>query len=283
MKLSKRNKKRLQALKAVFENYKHSLKKKTKGSVKLVTKLLKAVGLVTLAFTAIVSSVLTADWTHKEYMEHVIGDQVLMIVNMSDSKLKGYATGFHVKARSGKPVFITNAHVCELANSQGLILVHDKVYSKRFIPRRVLEVYEHNDLCAVEPIPGYSGLTLASGLSVGEPVWAIGFPLGEALNITDGRVKEFSYIHLITRRSPDDCEGPRRSKHTLDYYLFKIHVCVEKFHAVQTDLTIFGGNSGSPMVNIWGNVTGVVFASNTKTHWGSSVPLGYLQDLLKAY
>jgi S1-C subfamily serine protease len=236
-----------------------------------------------LCLVTALSSALVADRGHKEYLEHVIGDQVLYVESMPDSKLKGSATGFHVKAKSGNVVFITNAHVCELGNDKGMIMVRDKLNSGRGVPRRILEVYEHNDLCAVEPLPGYKGLTVASDLDVGEPVWAIGYPLGESLNISNGRVKDFGTTTLSVNIPMDQCVGPNLQKGQVQFWFFIVDVCLITYKLVQTDIVIYGGNSGSPMLNIFGNVTGVVFAANTRTNWGRSVPLEHLNDLLSAY
>ena len=243
----------------------------------------KIVLTVVLLFLAIISSVLVADRAHKEYLEHYIGDQVLFVTNTSESKVKGSATGFHVKAKSGNVVFVTNAHVCELKDDKNILMVQDTLNSQRLVPRRVLEIYKDNDLCAVEPLPGYEGLSLADDLSVGEPVWAIGYPLGESLNISNGRVKDFGTTSLISRIPIEQCHGPNLSKQTVQYWFFITEVCVVTFESVQTDVVIYGGNSGSPLLNIWGNVTGVVFAANTRTNWGRAVPLDHLKKLLSAY
>lgn len=246
-------------------------------------KALKLMFIASLFGIASVMSVLIADRAHKQYLEHVIGSQILFVKSLPDSQVQGSATGFHVKTPHGNVVFLTNAHVCGLANAKGMIAVEDKMYSGRLVPRRVLEVYTENDLCAVEPLPGYDGLSIGSKPLVGEPVWAIGYPLGESLNITGGRVKDYGTTSLVSEIPVSECSGPRLKKESMQIWFFIIDVCIVTFDSVQTDLVIYGGNSGSPMLNIWGHVVGVVFAADTRSNWGRVVPLSYVEKFLEAY
>lgn len=262
------------------------LKKMSASLSKLTSKALRALkllGVALLSGLAIISTVLVADMSHKRYLEHVIGDQILFVSNMPDSKVHGSATGFHVKTPNNKIVFLTNAHVCQLANANGIIAVHDKLHSGRLIPRRVLEVYKNNDLCVVEPLPGYDGLSIGSSTSVGEPVWTIGYPLGESLNITSGRVKDYGTTSLISDTPIEQCSGPNMKVEQAQVWFFVMDVCVVTFKSIQTDLVIYGGNSGSPMLDIFGRVVGVVFAADSRTNWGRSVPLEDVNEFLKAY
>jgi len=244
---------------------------------------LKTLVSVVFLIATIVFTVLLADRTHKEYLEHVIGQEIVFIKSTPESKLKGSATGFHIKARSGNIVLVTNAHVCEMADSNNIVLIQDKKYSGRLVPRRVLEVYKDNDLCVVEPLPGYKGLVRADNLSVGEPVWSIGYPLGESLNISSGRVKDFGLTSFIVNTPLDRCQGGNLTKKEVMMFFYVTTVCVATYESIQTDVATYGGNSGSPLLNIWGNVVGVIFASNVRTAWGRAVPLNHLNKLLEAY
>ena len=64
---------------------------------------------------------------------------------------------------------MTNGHVCELGKD-GIVMVADAPSSDRFIPRRILEVYEKDDLCLVEGLEGYKGLSIASSVDLQETV-----------------------------------------------------------------------------------------------------------------
>jgi V8-like Glu-specific endopeptidase len=58
--------------------------------------------------------------------------------------------------------------------------------------------------------------------------------------------------------------------------------CIEIFVSSAISSPIYGGNSGSPVVNKWGNVIGVVFAGNrTQVNDAYMVPLSYVKDFLK--
>lgn len=226
---------------------------------------------------------LAADKFHMLYMDQHIGKNSLMVKNPEGATIRGSGTGFEVQAKSGKVYTITNAHVCALAKD-GIIMVELESNSERFIPRRVLEVYEKNDLCLIEGIEGYTGLKLASDYSLGEPVWAIGYPMGDSMNVSNGRIKSRSLVELIAEDTlPANCNKPGMQMRSFDTFFGSMQICTIQRRAIMTDVQIFPGNSGSPLVNIYGNVVGVVFASDTRTHWGSAVPLADLKELLEAY
>ena len=232
----------------------------------------------------VVSCALLADKLHVKYLQDKVGRNTVFIRSMPDSKLQGSGTAFEMKTPSGAVVTVTNAHICALANSKGEIAVLEKKNSNRLITRKVIEISEQNDLCIVEGLPGYDGLTIGSKVEVGEPVFSFGYPLGEALHFSEGRVKDYGDVFIIEEGvTPAQCKGPRRHLERMTFLFFEFEVCVKSYEAIQTSMVIYPGNSGSPMVNLFGNVVGVVFASNGRTNWGSAVVLKDLEQLLSAY
>lgn len=231
----------------------------------------------------VVVSAFSAVSLHSSYIESHVGSNSVMIKSPAGALLQGSGSGFEVKAPSGKVYTVTNAHVCGLGND-GVIMVEEKRHSGRFIPRHILEIYQDNDLCLIEGLAGYEGLSLSNNPSIGQSVWAVGYPMGEAMDITSGRIKGYGDVEIMLEDvTIDQCKGP--SLHVVDAetLFFTVKMCVITRHAVQTSLQIFPGNSGSPMVNVWGDVVGVVFASERGTNWGSAVPVSYLKEFLKAY
>lgn len=201
----------------------------------------------------------------------------------SGAERQGLGTGFQVKAPSGRVVTMTNAHVCDLAKND-IIMVFDKKISNRYVPKRVLERYAKNDLCIVEGLEGYGGLELADSYKVGQYNYAVGYPLGEELNISGGYLKGLSDVLIGLPEVPSsECTGPDNRIMKINLFFGSYELCSIIRKAMQTNINIHPGNSGSPMVNEDEEVTGVVFATNSITKWGSSVPLEYVVDLLSAY
>lgn len=248
-----------------YQNYRHFGVETIKGCILLLSLLL----------CSFISPKL-----HDAYIESKVGSNVVFLRSPKGASIQGSATGFEVQAPSGKIYTLTNAHVCGLAKD-GLIMAEEKQNSKRFIPLRVLEVYDENDLCLVEGLTGYSGLQLADSIEVGQTGIAIGYPLGEELNISSGRIKGFGNVQLLDQ--DPICDGPHKRKINVETLFGLMDLCEITRYAAATDLLIYPGNSGSPLVNIYGNVIGVIFASNNRTAWGSAVPLKDVQEFLKAY
>jgi len=221
---------------------------------------------------------------HTAYIEHKVGANVLFIQAMLDSPYQGMATGFEVIAKSGKTYILTNAHVCGLRNKDNLLQIQEKRYTGRFIPRRIIEVYQDNDLCLVEGFEGYPGLTLGDQPEISDNVTSIGYPMGEALHIARGRIKNFTQVAILAPDVPiEECKGDRFFIKNVNLLFFTQDMCFRKYQATMSDIIIYPGNSGSPVVDGFGNVVGVVFASDSTTNWGVVVPFKDVKKLLDAY
>lgn len=256
--------------------YLKSLEDKTKSVLIAYSKLL-TVALV-VCFVGV-----SSHFYHSAYIEKHVGSQAIYVRSPEGAALQGSGTAFEIKAPSGKVYTITNAHVCQL-QKDGLLLAQEKQHSNRLIPLRIIEVYQKNDLCLLEGLAGYEGLSLADKVEVGQFAWAAGYPLGGALNISSGRIKEFSPIYIEAEGvAPKDCNKPGMHLIKESFMFMELEICVLERDSVQTDLNIYPGNSGSPLVNIYGNVIGVVFASQSRTNWGSAVPLKDVKAFLSAY
>lgn len=228
-------------------------------------------------------SALTADQFHIAYILSKVGSNTVFITNPEGAVLRGSATGFEVKAPSGRVYTLTNAHVCALEHN-GFVMVGEKRDSQRLIPRRILEVYDENDLCLVEGLPNYEGLTLADSYNIGDLNYAIGYPLGAALNLSSGYLKEIVKVAIPMQEIPlEQCVGKHLKIATFLTFFGPVKMCTIERQAIDTNITIHPGNSGSPMVNAFGHVTGVIFASNNRTAWGCAVPLEAVVEFLKPY
>jgi S1-C subfamily serine protease len=64
---------------------------------------------------------------------------------------------------------------------------------------------------------------------------------------------------------------------------FIFMVCVQDIVSIETNIVIFGGSSGSPVVDFFGRLVGVVFAGDNRTNYGYLVPIRYITDFLSAY
>lgn len=236
--------------------------------------------LLTLIMT--ITSII-APFVHTAYLFDKVGSNTVFIRSPEGAEHAGSATGFEIKAPSGKIYTLTNAHVCGLQKN-GVVMVEEKRHSHRLIPRRVLEVYTENDLCLVEGFENYEGLSIADDVDIGDISYAIGYPLGEEMDLSTGFTKGLIEVEIAVPEIPlNQCEGPHLKRDKFEGYLGSFETCAILRKAMQTNIPIYPGNSGSPMFNIYGHVTGVIFASNQQTHWGSAVPLSFINEFLKAY
>lgn len=211
------------------------------------------------------------------YYRKGVGSDVVRVYKVDQST---GGTGFHVKAESGNVYILTNKHVCSLADKYDRLLIEQ---NGKKVFRRVVARYPEHDLCVVEPLSkNHSTLSIASRIFEGEDIIVVGHPGLRSLTLAHGEYIGSKTIEISSLvDSPKQCAG-RVFDDPMTYLFTGKLLCLESFRSSAISSPIYGGNSGSPVVNKFGNVVGVVFAGNrSQSNDGYMVPLQYVKEFLK--
>jgi S1-C subfamily serine protease len=218
---------------------------------------------------------------HSTYLRYKMKDVVLI-----HSFSGGGGTGSIVKLPSGKNAVLTNGHVCKLAQD-GVILVN---YLGNDYVSKVIEVYPKHDLCIVESPSQKGGLSIASSVDMGEKVFAMGHPLLEPNTITHGELSGVVNVRIAMGYNVPkaECSGEgyelinaEQSGNPMMSLFGILNVCIRSLDSNASTVIILPGNSGSPTVNIYGNIVAVVFAANESGTRSYHVPLKEIKAFLK--
>lgn len=230
-------------------------------------------------------SVKLPEW-HGQYIVNTVGEHVVQISPPRSSASGG--TGFVVYAPSGSRYTLTNAHICQIAENGVVHAISNNL--NRYTNLMVIEISKEYDLCLLSAPFGSGALSLASNLEIGQSVGVLGHPLLEYSTLSKGYVTNFQTISLVigTNWEKERCdfmEGAYEdiSQSPIASFLGIMSVCKKSYEAARTTATIFPGNSGSPTVNVYGNVVGVAFAANTRDNLGLIVPLKNVKNFLEGY
>lgn len=175
-----------------------------------------------------------------------------VIERASQSVLKledpnGGGSGFAMRAKSGKVIVITNAHVCDEDSSM--------LGSSRTIKKQPLVVMGSDtsvDLCALMAPKGIQPLELSNSLNMGARVVILGHPYLNDLTITLSRV--FGYDTPFNLRE------------------------------IELDSPVFPGNSGGPVIDLnTGKVVGAANISNTLTRHSYAVMASSIRAFLDKF
>lgn len=260
--------------------------------------------MIVAAIMLVAVTVLKLPEIQGKYYRTAVGSKVYMI---RDSFESGGGTGFAIKAPSGKSYILTNDHVCGVSSDKKTVLVTGEQGSLR---RNIISHDLNSDLCLIEGMPGVEGLdTAGSAPEVGDHLNVVGHPrlmpthvsTGEMIGTQDVSIL-YGYISVLNPETgkseqidpakggmlPEQCTGAKYSQQDIEmniiFAVLKVKVCIMTVHdAYNTAITIHPGNSGSPVVNFWGNVVGVAFAGSSDTNWGMMVPLKDVKAFLKNY
>jgi hypothetical protein len=195
----------------------------------------------------------------------------------------------------GKQVTVTNLHVCRIPmvlenrrrkeEAKGIDLVNrmlgmagldqHKLKKKKYprltdeynigkyieigdYKRKILAVDKFHDLCILEGDINKPSFSLANNVYVGELVRVIGYPRGLSRTFRKGRVmkKDNGFFPWLKRSA--------------DY--------------LQISAIAYGGNSGSPIIDKYGRIVGVLFAGSPAYHTEVLVvPLEDLRNFLERH
>lgn len=219
---------------------------------------------------------------HYSYIRNHVKKNLFTITN--PERTHG-GTGFQVKAPSGKPYILTNAHVCGVG-VDGNVSVTDE--NGNTIKLKIIESSNFTDLCVVEAYPGVEGLSIASNSNIGEIVYTVGHPKLYPTTLSQGEfigVAEVEVLDHILKDKKDEetCKLPKNRIKEIDMFFFKLKACIIDIYANYSNIIILPGNSGSPTVNFYGNLVGVAFAGDNDAHWGLFITLNDIHKFLEKY
>lgn len=187
------------------------------------------------------------------YLTKVIGNEVVATSYFK----RVYGTGFKVRYKDAT-YYLTNRHVCMAIKG-----LKGKPLSSITIDGNVesiLAMDSRHDICLVKCTNCSGGLKLASSYNIDEKIVLIGHPRGQNRTFREGRIvtkgsRLFNWLPMPFMRS-----------------FLKISAIA------------YPGNSGSPVVNKWGNVVGILFAGDRAYHTEAYVvPLEEVVKFLSRY
>lgn len=188
------------------------------------------------------------------------------------------ASPFKIKGRTvcsssqitykGERFTLTNRHCCQALAIKDNSKKARKASFKRFdlagkfaqiddTLQEILVLDKKHDLCLLTPDMNRDAFRIAKSYTINEPIHVIGHPRGMPQTIRDGRIVSVEY---------------------------EVFPWVHPFHTLPMLLISnigYGGNSGSPVVDRFGQLVGVVFAAPSVYHTEmGAVPLEAVREFL---
>lgn len=242
-----------------------------------------AVASIVLTMVVLAGSVVGPQ-AHNQYLRWEVGESVVQVLHPLRN---GGGTGFAVKGKSGKKYIMTNRHVCA-AQVDGKIRI--VLQDGSALTRKVVYVDRQHDLCLIAGIDKLSPLDVSKQeLQVGATLYAVGHPGLRQLTVSSGEYIGHEEIQMLhDARTELECLQANGVMIPLPPIIQILtgqeFACLIKLDTLQTTTVIYGGNSGSPAVNMWGNVIGVVFAGNrSQEHDNYIVPLSEVKRVLNKF
>jgi S1-C subfamily serine protease len=290
---------KLSSLRNLLKNIKIKLPSK-----RLIKDVTEAALLVTLMVATMGYMMVKGPEIHGQYLRSKVGSKVYMIKGKMNG---GGGTGFSLRAPSGTTYVVTNSHICEYVrkdseDGQSVLVIDDELVMRR----RIVAISDKTDLCLIEGLPGVDGLSLGDAPSIGEVVATIGHPRLRPLSISRGEIVGFQDVQIFdyVMKSGNDkldemfdakdgaCDMPKNkiehqhvtiSMFGIPLAEVDVNICtIVTKNTYMSTVTIYGGNSGSPVVNFFGNVIGVMFATDD-TNWGFIVSNQDLRNFISKY
>lgn len=205
---------------------------------------------------------------HRKYLYNKITPNVFKITGVNNPNSGG--TGF-LLTHNGKTHIISNKHVCDAIGANGLVAVHTVIGQVN--QPYIIDIA--HDLCAIKaPKILGEGLTIGSEPKTEDDVFMVGHPHLEPIRLNVGHYMDNFKVCLMEKASLKTGKDSLQS--IIDFFEAQRIVCRQ---AYRIGIEMFPGNSGSPILNKYGNVIAVAFAGSVLDK--AAVPLPFLLNFLK--
>lgn len=237
---------------------------------------------IAFAWSAMVTTVEGPN-AYRMFLRDMVGPSVQVVV-ASRGNDTWYGTGFNIRAPSGKVYMITNRHVCDHFITQQFTL-GNRATGQRQGTNMVAES-EDSDLCLLEPMLNAPALNLAGSLEIGEQIATLGHPSLVPLTLSFGEalgVEERSFTSRKADRGEIKAKKCRWKNSRLELVGpedDQEYACIYRYRSLILTAKVLKGASGSPVVNRYGNVVGVVNMVD-RNGWGYAVPLTQVREFLR--
>lgn len=244
--------------------------------LKSIKSLIKSITLVSV----VLAGCFIYPEVHNSYLRYEVGESVVQVLAIAHN---GGGTGFAVQGKSGKKYIMTNKHVCQV-QANGIIRI--KAAGKDPVFRKVIYMDTRHDLCLIEGLDDLAAITIGSEPEIGNIHYVVGHPGLRSLSVQSG---EYTGPATVTLREDvltrDQCHGKIVELPPLyQMFLGAEFLCLIDYRSYGMTSVIYPGNSGSPVVNKFGNLIGVAFAGSTdEEHDTYSVPLTHVKRILERY
>jgi len=260
-----------------FQKFIYKQFKTMRPFLSLGVKVAKPVVAILLFFLTFMFLTIKAPYFHNDFIMAKVGSRTYKITDLTSFQRGG--TGFQLKTKDYGNVIITNYHICKVAQERGhydYVAVHDTRNDYISI-LHIIKSSPDSDLCMVKGMPGVEGLSLGSKPDINQDIQVLGHASLYPLTITKGKILKETFIWMITDKAVKDCDGYGLKKIKL-WNLFP--VCLQLYTSYVSNASVHPGNSGSPVINFWGNVVAVVFAKDTRTNYGFFVTWDELTEFV---
>lgn len=215
---------------------------------------------------------------HNHVLRNTVGSAVVKVIIPK----AGGGSGFSTIAASGRNVIVTNEHVCSLSKNGWVFIKSDRGFTSK---KKILHVDDKHDVCILEGDFRLPALKIGSAPEKGDFHYIVGHPGGRALTVSQGEYIEDHKVPMIDHniKKREDCKTKVQELHPLEQFLYGIEfVCLKEFLSYSSSAVAYGGNSGSPVVNAFGEVIGILFAGNREQeHNTFIVPVTDLKRVLE--
>jgi S1-C subfamily serine protease len=237
---------------------------------------------LTLSIAALTFTVsFKAPQLHNSYLRWEVGESVVQVVRPSNNFSGG--TGFAVKGKSGQEYIMTNKHVCEIA--EGGYVAIKKDGAEPVLKRVIYKDTEH-DLCLVEGDSRLDAIEVGKHPSKGTNLYVVGHPGLRQLTVSGGEYIGYDIVTLLDEvQSRKDCHGKIVELSPMQQWFYGIEfACLVDYKSYGITAVVYGGNSGSPVVDSFGNVIGVLFAGSTQQERDNyAVPVSEVKRVLSKF